>query len=320
MSIAMRSEARRRSVEAAEQAGRLRWPAAQRSVQSVRTIQSARGARSSEIKLTIVVPVLNEENTVLGVIADLLDVDYGCDMEIIVVDDGSTDDTSRLLAGVHDPRVRVHHHLTNFGKGAALRSGSRLATGTHLVPFDADGEYDARDLPRLVAPIVAGRASVVYGTRIFGNNTVYQSYRYAMGNRMLTLVANLLFDAYLSDMHTCLKVVPVSLFHELRLRQVDFGLDTELTAALLRKGIRPFEVPVSYHSRSHAEGKKITWRDGVSCLRVLFGVRVRRHSGLPTQSLTKMRKTIPSQLSADASAGSDVRSSAQSNPVGAHAV
>lgn len=249
----------------------------------------APSTRDTEVSLSIVVPVLNEERTVQRVIDDLLAVDFPCAVEIIVVDDGSTDRTPQILSAVNDSRVRTHRHPTNFGKGAALRSGARLASGTHMVPFDADGEYDANDLPRLLAPIIRGKARVVYGSRIFGNNTVYQSYRYAMGNRALTLAANLLFDSYLTDMHTCLKLVPVDLFRELRLRRTDFGLDTELTAALLRRGIRPFEIPISYHSRSHAEGKKITWRDGVECLRVLMDVRMRREETRPTSFSRRAR-------------------------------
>ena len=141
------------------------------------------------------------------------------------------------------------------------------------MPFDADLEYAPADLTALMAPIVSGRADVVYGPRMFGVNTRYQSFRHAMGNRVLTLTANLLFDSYLSDMHTCLKVLPAALFADLTLSENGFGLDTEITAKLLKVGIRPFEVPVSYYSRSVAEGKKITWRDGVECLEVMGRVR-----------------------------------------------
>ena len=118
----------------------------------------------------------------------------------------------------------------------------------------------------------------MFGTRLFGLNTVYQSYRYAMGNRLTTLAANLLFDAYLSDLHTCLKLVPLPLFRTLALREHGFGLDTEITASLLRGGVRPFEVPVTYYSRSHAQGKKLTWRDGVACLHILGRVRFGRQA------------------------------------------
>jgi len=122
----------------------------------------------------------------------------------------------------------------------------------------------------------------VYGTRMFGMNTVYQSFRYAMGNRATTLAANVLYDSCLTDLHTCLKMMPMSLFRELDLNQNGFGLDSEITAELLRRGHRPFEVPVSYHSRSHAQGKKITWRDGIQCLLILGRVRLRGKSSLGT--------------------------------------
>jgi dolichol-phosphate hexosyltransferase len=118
-------------------------------------------------------------------------------------------------------------------------------------------------------------SDVVYGVRMFGMNTVYQSYRYAIGNRVTTLVANVLFDSCLSDLHSCLKLMPVDLFRSLNLTQSGFGLDSEVTAELLRRGYRPYEIPVSYVSRSHAQGKKLTWRDGVDCLAILSRVRAR---------------------------------------------
>jgi hypothetical protein len=148
-----------------------------------------------------------------------------------------------------------------------------VATGTHLVPFDADLEYDPADLAVLMAPVIMGRCDVVYGVRLFGANTRYQSFRHALGNKALTLAASVMFDASLSDLHTCLKLVPVNLFRDLGLSEDGFGLDTEITAKLLARGITPFEIPVSYHSRSTAHGKKITWRDGVECLQVLARVR-----------------------------------------------
>jgi hypothetical protein len=144
----------------------------------------------------------------------------------------------------------------------------------------------------MLAPVVAGRCDVVYGTRLFGVNTVYQSYRYAMGNRFMTLVANVLFDSYLSDLHSCLKLVPRALFDSLRLRETGFGLDTEITASLLRRGIRPFEVPVSYHSRTHAEGKKISWKDGVACLQILGRVRFARDRRPRTVDAVGVRTTV----------------------------
>jgi glycosyltransferase involved in cell wall biosynthesis len=228
------------------------------------------------MKLSILMPAFNEERTISQAVARVLRTNYPCDFELIVVNDGSSDRTGELLAALADPNLRVITHPRNLGKGAALQTAAALATGSHLVPFDADLEYDPDDLPLLLAPVMQGRCEVVYGTRLFGVNTRYQSYRHAMGNRVLTLAANVLFDAYLSDMHSCLKLIPVELFRDLQLGEDGFGLDTEITAKLLRRGIRPFEIPVTYHSRSFEHGKKITWRDGIECLQVLARIRSQR--------------------------------------------
>jgi glycosyltransferase involved in cell wall biosynthesis len=223
-------------------------------------------------------PAYNEERTVAWVIDEILNSDYPCEIELIVVDDGSTDQTPVLLAGIADIRVRVLRHPVNRGKGAALLSAAAMATGTHILPFDADFEYEPSDIPRLLEPMLRGRCEVVYGVRLFGCNTVYQSYRYAVGNRILTRVTNILFNSYLSDLHTCLKLMPLSMLRNLNPTETGFGLDTEITALILRRGIRPFEVPVSYYSRSHAQGKKITWRDALECLRILIRERLARGS------------------------------------------
>jgi hypothetical protein len=226
------------------------------------------------VKLSILMCAYNEEQRIGRAITEILQMDYPCDIELIVVDDGSTDSTPLLLAQLDDPRVIVYRHVVNLGKGAALRSAVKLATGTHAVPFDADLEYSPADIPRMLEPVLAGRTEVVYGARLFGFYTVYQSYRYAKGNRVLTQLANMIYDAGLSDLHTCLKLIPLPLLKTLPLNEVGFGLDTEITALLLKLGIRPFEVPVSYYSRSHAEGKKIRWQDAVACVRILVQVRM----------------------------------------------
>jgi glycosyltransferase involved in cell wall biosynthesis len=230
-------------------------------------------SHARSVKLSILMPAYNEERTIAEAVASVLSTKYPCDYELIVVDDGSTDRTPELLAEFSHEHLVVVTHPHNFGKGAALQSASAVATGTHLVPFDADLEYDPNDLRSLLEPVLKGQSDVVYGVRLFGVNTRYQSFRHAIGNQALTMAARVLFDAYLSDMHTCLKLVPLELFRELEPRELGFGLDTEITAKLLRKGIKPFEVPVSYNSRSVANGKKITWRDGVRCLQILGRVR-----------------------------------------------
>lgn len=229
-------------------------------------------------KLSILMCAYNEQDTIVQAIQAILDTKYPCDIELIVVDDGSTDATPMLITQLSDPRVILHRHPHNLGKGSALLSAASLATGTYVLPFDADLEYDPEDIPRLLAPVLRGRAEIVYGVRLFGCNTVYQSYRYAVGNRLLTRIANVLFNAYISDLHTCLKLMPRMMFNSLNLGEKGFGLDTELTALLLKKGVRPFEVSVSYYARSQAQGKKITWRDAIACLLILFRVRMSKIS------------------------------------------
>lgn len=234
----------------------------------------------ARVKLSILMPAYNEERMLQHAVASVLSVSYPCDVELIVVDDGSTDGTSAVLREINHPNVIVLRHAENVGKGAALQSAAAVATGTHLVPFDADLEYDPADLVAMVSAIMTGKGEVVFGPRVLGLNTRYQSFLHAMANRAMTLIANLLFGAYVTDMHTCLKMVPVDTFRALNLTERGFGLDTEVTAKLLKLGVRPFEVPVTYCSRSSAEGKKITWRDGVKSLQVLARVRVRSRARL----------------------------------------
>ncbi len=231
---------------------------------------------TTRFKLSIVMPAYNEAATIRTAIERILAIDFPCPMELIVVNDGSVDDTALELALCDDDRLVRCAHPFNLGKGTAVRTGAAAATGTHLLIFDADVEYDPKNIPELVAPILGGTADVVYGARIFGNHTVYPSMRFAIGNRVTTLAANLLFDSYITDLHTCLKLIPLATFRELKLTESGFGLDSEITAELLRRGVRPYEVPVSYCGRSRAQGKKITWRDGVVCLFVLAKVRARR--------------------------------------------
>jgi dolichol-phosphate hexosyltransferase len=236
----------------------------------------AGGGGDRGVKLSILMPVFNEERTIVQAVEEVLLTPYPCDFELIVVDDGSTDATEMLLARMRHDRLVVHRHRQNRGKGAALRTAVSLARGSHVMPFDADLEYAAEDIPRMLDPVLKGRCAVVYGVRMFGLNTVYHSLRYAAGNRFLTALANVLFDACMSDLHTCLKLIPLPMLMALDLTEERFGLDTEVTALLLRSGVRPFEVPVSYYGRSHAEGKKIKTHDALVCAWVLVKVRLRR--------------------------------------------
>ena len=243
------------------------------SVASPLTGFKRRERQVPSLKLSIIMAAFNEQETIEQAISEILETNYPCDIELIVVDDGSEDGTPGLLAEIDDPRVTVFRHEKNLGKGAAILTGVRLAGGTHILPFDADLEYTPEDIPKILEPVLRGRCSVVFGVRLFGYNTVYRSYIYALGNRMLTRITNIMFGACLSDLHTCLKLIPITLFQSIRLSETGFGLDTEISASLLRRGVRPFEVPVSYFSRSHEEGKKITWRDAFACLWILIRVR-----------------------------------------------
>ncbi|WP_370651668.1 MULTISPECIES: glycosyltransferase family 2 protein [unclassified Frankia] len=230
----------------------------------------------ANVKLSVLMPVFNEQATLASAVKRVLDVSYPCEVELVVVNDGSTDGTRAILDGIDDQRVVVVHQAVNRGKGAAVRAASQLATGDYLVICDADLEYAPEEIPALLEPVVAGQAQVVYGSRTFSSNTAY-SFWYVMGNKAVTLAANILFDSYISDLETCFKLMPLSLYRELDVVRVGFGMEAEVTAKLLARGIRPFEVPISYKARTRADGKKLTWKDGVEALWILGSLRVRTH-------------------------------------------
>lgn len=217
-------------------------------------------------------PVYNEGATLAAALKRVLDVDYPCDIELIAVDDGSVDGTAGVLAAVNDPRVTVHRHTVNQGKGAAIRTASTLATGDWIIICDADLEYSPEEIPLLLQPLLRGEAEVVYGTRSFGSHNAY-SFWFVMGNKGVTLCANLLFNAYISDLETCFKLMPLRLYRELDVQAAGFGMEAEITGKLLRRGVRPYEVPISYKARSREEGKKLTWKDGVEAIWILARIR-----------------------------------------------
>jgi dolichol-phosphate hexosyltransferase len=225
------------------------------------------------VKLSILMPVYNEVATLTAAVKEVLGVEYPCPVELVIVDDGSTDGTRDLYPGIDgDERVRVHLHAVNQGKGAAIRTAAERASGDYLIMCDADLEYAPTEIPSLLAPVLRGEAKVVYGTRSFGSHNSY-SYLYVLGNRAVTTAANILFNCYISDLETCFKLIPTAVYRELDVRQKGFGMEAEITGKLLRRGIRPFEVPISYKARTREEGKKLTWRDGVEALAILVRER-----------------------------------------------
>ncbi|MCU1495367.1 MAG: glycosyl transferase family protein [Acidimicrobiaceae bacterium] len=229
----------------------------------------------TNVKLSVAMAACNEERTIEAAMSQVLAVRGAFELELIVVDDGSSDTTLEIMRSFDDPRVTVLVHEQCRGKGAAILAAAAAASGTHILVFDADLEYSADDIPSLVEPVLNGSAGVVYGARIPGMRTVFPSWTYALGSKVTTICANLLFGSWLRDMHTCLKLMPLRLFRELALSESGFGLDTEMTGEVLRRGIRPYEIPCSYRGRSVSDGKKITPRDGLECLSVMLKVRFR---------------------------------------------
>jgi glycosyltransferase involved in cell wall biosynthesis len=231
----------------------------------------------SAVKLSILMPVYNEAKTVERVVKRVLDVSFPCQVEVVIVDDASSDGTAEILDRLHDERLTKLRHPVNRGKGAAIRTGVAAATGDYMIPLDADLEYQPEEIPRLLEPVLSGEAEVVYGSRTFGSHSAY-SFWYVMGNKAVTTVANVLFNAYIADLETCFKLLPLDLLRSLKITSDGFGMEAEITGKLLARRIRPFEVPITYRARSREEGKKITWQDGVQAMWILARIRLARRA------------------------------------------
>jgi len=248
------------------------------------------------MKVSILIPVYNEFLTLRLVVQRVLEAPLpeGCEKEVVIVDDGSTDGTMELLAQYKDsPLVVVHHSIVNFGKGAALRIGIAKSTGDILLIQDGDLEYDPRDYPKLLEPLVAGRAKIAYGSR-FRNGVRGMRWRNWVANKALTFAANLLYRAGITDEATGYKAFTREVIEAVELRCVRFEFCPEITAKARRLGYEIAEVPISYNPRGILEGKKIRWQDGVEALWTLI-----RYRGAPARSFD--RRSAPAPLGRRAS-------------------
>ena len=222
--------------------------------------------------LTVIVPVYNERNTVVEILRRMRRVELPVELEIVVINDGSNDGTEKVLGALEDSTVRVLHHSHNQGKGAAVRTGLQHARGDLLLIQDADLEYDPDDWPMLLAPVLKGKAKVVYGSRFTGERKNLLLWHW-VGNRFLSLVTNVLYNTTLSDMETCYKLFDRRVLDGISIDSDRFEFEPEITAKVLRRGYHIYEVPISYSGRDFAEGKKITWKDGFGALVTLVRYR-----------------------------------------------
>ncbi len=225
------------------------------------------------MKLSVIIPVFNEKKTIEEVIRRVQDVEVGLEKEIIVVDDGSQDGTREVLERLNYPYLKALFHPKNRGKGAALQTALAQAEGDIVIIQDADLEYDPRDYPKLLEPILEGRADAVYGSRFLGGPHRVLFFWHYVGNKFLTTLTNMLSNLNLTDMETCYKVIRKEILNKITLKSKRFGIEPEITMKLAKLKCRIYEVPISYWGRDYSEGKKIGWKDALAAVFHIFRYR-----------------------------------------------
>ena len=218
------------------------------------------------MKLSVIIPVYNEKNTIEEIIHRVLNVEIGLEKEIIIVDDCSQDGTREILEGLNQPNIKVYFHSKNQGKGAALQTGFSKAEGDIILIQDADLEYDPREYPILLEPILDGRADAVYGSRFLGGPHRVLFFWHYIGNRFLTTFSNMLSNLNLTDMETCYKAFKRETLNKITVKSKRFGFEPEITTKLAKLKCKIYEVPISYSGRDYNEGKKVGWKDGIAAI------------------------------------------------------
>ncbi len=228
------------------------------------------------MKLSIIIPVYNEKDTLRKLLNKVEEVELkGIEKEFVLVDDASTDGSTEILKEIEkeNPDYKVYYHLVNQGKGASLRDGFQLTTGDYVIVQDADLEYDPNDYKKLLRALDEENVDVVYGSRFSGSYEDMTGLHY-IGNKALTMLTNLLYGVMLTDMETCYKLLPGEFVRNLKIKSNRFNFEPEITAKILKSGMKIVEVPISYKGRTFDEGKKITWRDGISAFTTLIKFRI----------------------------------------------